>query len=351
MITAAVSAMLVSSNRNTLRNLQVDCPLTEEARQAVCNLPNLCGLELVIEKDSLLPTVVLPNLTKLDIKYNHDHSWLQGFHGVTLRKLAWVKFHTECKSIGDFLEAFERVALPASIQDALSEFRFYTSRAWIPNYSSLLSFTQLTHLDIEFSCDGGCPSRVDDNVIMDLARTMQKLETLRLGDPPCHNFPTGVTTKGLMVLGHHCLGLHTLCIHFKVDSLCVPPANPGVAPGTGSTAPQRDCGLLYLEVGDIPLPEESVSTVALTLAHIFPHIEDITSVGENWDKVLDAICNSREIINHSSEEHPFPPPGATLVTLPQKPYLGTPSDPESSNFAPTVAPLPALPDSHTCSFV
>jgi len=43
--------------------------------------------------------------------------------------------------------------------------------------------------------------------------------------------------------------------------------------------------LVDLDVGEIPLWEESVSTVALTLAHIFPRIEAIRYVDENWEKV------------------------------------------------------------------
>jgi len=136
MITAAVSSMLLSSNRNALRRLHLDCPLTEEARQVVYNLPNLHNPETVIKKDSRLSAVVLPNLTTLEIEYDHDHGLLQGFRGATLGKLAPVTFRPERESIGDFLEAFERVALTASVQDTLSKFHLYTSYSWNPNYSS-----------------------------------------------------------------------------------------------------------------------------------------------------------------------------------------------------------------------
>jgi len=88
--------------------------------------------------------------------------------------------------------------------------------------------------------------------------------------------------------------------------------------------------LVDLDVGEIPLREESVSTIALTLAHIFPRIEAICYVDENWEKVVGAMYNSREIIKRSSEEHPFLHPGVTLVTLPQEPHLETLSDQEMS---------------------
>ena len=68
------------------------------------------------------------------------------------------------EQIGDFLEAFERAVLAASIQNILSEFYLFAWCSRSPNYSSLLRFTQLTDLVINFSCDGGCLSRVDDEI-------------------------------------------------------------------------------------------------------------------------------------------------------------------------------------------
>jgi hypothetical protein len=62
---------------------------------------------------------------------------------------------------------------------------------------------------------------------------------------------------------------------------------------------------MELEIGEIPVPEESVLTVALTLARIFPRIEYIDYVYESWEKVLDAICISRQIVDCSSKEHPL----------------------------------------------
>ena len=103
--------------------------------------------------------------------------------------------------------------------------------------------------------------------------------TLELGDPPCHEIPTGVTATGLMTLAHHCPDLSTLCIHFQLASLCAPPAISRVTSDVGFPALRRDCAMKNLEVGWIPVPEESVLVVALTVAHIFPRIEDISYDG------------------------------------------------------------------------
>jgi len=305
MITAAVSEMLLASNRNTLRSFRVRSPLTEEAREVIYKLPDLRTLWAVIRKDTPLPLVVLPSLTDLLVVYEHDSDWLRLFRGATLGPLEAVTFHTKSEQIGNFLEAFERVALAASVQNTLSSFRLRTAHSWNPNYPSLHRFTHMTELLIDFSCDGGCSSTVDDDAITSLARAMPKLEILELGGPPCREIPTGVTAKGLVALAHHCHDLSSLRIHFQVASLGAPPTVSGMVFDVGSTAPRRNCALRDLEVGEIPMPEESVLMVALTLAQFFPHIAGVDCVDENWFKVVDAICVPREFVGYSSEEHPL----------------------------------------------
>ena len=142
MITAAVSEMLLITNRNTLQQFEVHFPLTEEASEVICKLPNLRKLWIGVDGPDPLPTLVLPNLAEIDVEFYDGHGWLEGFRGATLGKLTSVAFHGS-HSIGDFLEAFESVALTTSIPAALSKFMFYTFCPWRPDYRSLLPFTQL----------------------------------------------------------------------------------------------------------------------------------------------------------------------------------------------------------------
>ena len=303
-ITAAVSGMLLSNNRNTLRYFNVDSPLTGEARDVIYRHPELGGLWVVIEGPTSLPTVALPNLVELDVEYDHDSGWLEGFRGATLGKLTSVTFRAGFESV-DFLEAFESVALTTSATTTLSKFRFYTSYPWRPNYRSLFSFTQMAKLLIECPCERICSSSVDDDIISTLARTMPKLETLQLGDPPCREIPTGVTAEGLAVLARHCPDLSTLRIHFQVASFGASPVIDWMAPNAGLTALQRDCALTELEVGLIPVPEESVTVVALTLARIFPRISYVESVDGNWLDVMSVIrCPPRQAVDYTSKDHP-----------------------------------------------
>jgi len=181
MITAAVSEMLLSSNRNTLRSFRVESPLTEEARGVIYQLPDLTELLMVIEEDASLPSVLLPSLINLTISCDHDNNWSRAFRGATLGKLESVRFDSGSEQAGDFLEAFETVALAASAQNTLSTFSIYASWPWSPNYSSLLRFTQLTDLVIEFPCwYDGCASTVDDEVITHLARAIPELKLLQM---------------------------------------------------------------------------------------------------------------------------------------------------------------------------
>ena len=308
MITAAVSKLLLTPNRDALQQFRVDSPLTEEAREVVYKLPNLCGLLVVGEGSAPLPTMVLPNLTKLVITYDHDCDWLEGFRGATLGRLKSVTFHVHSESarIADFFEVFASVGF--TFLTTLSTFRFYTSHSWRASYRPLLLFKQLRKLDITFSCEGGCSSTIDDDTITDMARAMPKLEHLELGEP-CR-VPTGVTAKGLTVLANHCLHLSTLRIHFRVDSFH---ALPMIAdtPRVGTAAPRKECALDFLGTGDIPLPEESMLVVTKTLVRIFPNLSTLDSADKNWERVSDAIRFFR-IFGHSGKKPLFTPPRDNL---------------------------------------
>ena len=313
MITAAASELLLTTNRNTLRSFRVDSPLADEAREVICKLPDLCALTMVIERDTPLPSLVLPNLRELVVNYNYDDdNLLQMFHGATLEKMESFIFTTLSQQIGESPGAFERAALAASIQNTLSVFSLFALCPWNPTYSSLLPFTQLKKLVVEFSCIGGCSSGVDDDIIINLARAMPKLEHLRLGDVPCRRIPTGVTAKGLVVLARHCPNLSDLCIHFQVASLSAPPATTGMTSDAGSVAMWKDCALTHLEVGEIPVPEESVLVVALTLVRIFPHIKNISYMNEDWKKVKDAISLSKQIVDRSGKDPHLDTPRSNL---------------------------------------
>ena len=304
-ITEAVSEMVLACNRNTLRRFHVDSPLTEEAQQVVYRLPRLFSLWAVIQRPTSLPTVELPNLTRIDLEYDHHLNWLQGFLGVALEKLEIVAFHSESEQIGDFLEAFEAVALTTSVQNTLLELGFYTSRSWNPNYSSLLSFNQLKELEIEFSCNGGCSSRVDDDIIISLAGAMPNLEILQLGKAPCKT-PTGVTVNGLIGLACRCPQLSKLRVHFQAISLA--DAATGVVTsslsGDEPVARREDCALRVLEVGETHIPMGSASTVAIILLQIFPRLLDVRYSNRKWKAVAKTIKEFRRIrafVNRSSK--------------------------------------------------
>jgi len=141
----AVSEMLLACNRDSLRTLRVDSPLTEEAREIVYKLPRLTDLWpwAIIEESTSLPTVTLPDLTAIGVEFGDDLNLLRGFRGVKFEKLESVTFWSYSDPDGGFPEAFECVALAASAQNTLSTFSYLTSRSWDPDDRSLLSFKQL----------------------------------------------------------------------------------------------------------------------------------------------------------------------------------------------------------------
>jgi hypothetical protein len=289
-ITDAVSEMLLGCNQDTLRKFHVDSPLTGEARGVLYQLPKLSSLWAVVQGPTSLPPVALPNLIFIDFEYDDHLEWLQGFRGAVLEKLDWVCFRSESEQIGDFLEAFENVALTTSAPAALRLFEFCTSQPWNPNYRSLLQFTRLEQLDIEFSCHNGCSSRVDDDIIISLAQAMPKLKILRLGGTPCRT-PTGVTIDGLIALACRCPQLSELRIHFEATSLAQVATGAGApsSSGEGTAVRREDCGLTDIEVGDIPIPEGSTLAVAITLLQIFPHLLNVAYSEMKWQKVVETV--------------------------------------------------------------
>ena len=307
-ITDAVSEMLLGCNRDVLEEFQVDSQLTEEAQEIIYRLPRLAGLWAVIQGPTSLPTVTLPNLTVIDLEYDHDLNWLQGFRGATLEKLEEVYFRSESGQIGDFLGAFKSVALTTSVRNTLRAFSFCTTRSWNPSYSSLLSFNQLRNLDIQFSCKDGCSSRVDDDIIVSLTGAMPKLEILRLGHAPCHT-PTGITVNGLIGLACRCPRLSELCVHFQAASLF----NAAASAATPSPSDDElvilpgDCALAVLEVGETPIPAESAVWIALILARVFPHIRDVLYTNQEWEDITNIIKHFRRIgtfVHRSSKVYP-----------------------------------------------
>ena len=308
-IVDAVSEMVLGCNREVLREFEVDSPLTEEAREVVYQLPKLFSLWANIQGPTSLPTMTLPNLFAIDLRYEHDLDWLEGFRGATLGSLKLATFHSESEHIGDFLQAFESVVLTTSAQNTLFMFRFCTMRSWDPNYSSLLSFCQLQHLRIEFTCDDGCSSKVDDDIIISLAGAMPKLEFLQLGASPCQT-PTGITVNGLIGLACRCPNLTHLCVHFQGTSLAE-------AATSATTPPPLDdefivwreeiCVLTSLKVGGIPIPAGSESAITLILLQIFPCIVNIWYINEEWETVAKTILDFRRIgafVHRSSKAHP-----------------------------------------------
>jgi len=298
-VAAAVSAMLFATNRNTLRRFRVDCPLTHMACEVISQLPNLWELSVVIGSDTRLPSLVLPSLIDLTVTYSHGCGWLQGFRGATLGNLASIAVRSESDSIGDFLEAFESVMLTTSTPGTLLMFRFHTSHPWRPNYRSLLPFTQLTELTIDFSCEQDCSSTIDDDTIIDMARTMPTLELLQLGSQPCQT-TTGVTAMGLAALAYYCSYLSTLRIHFQVDSLDRPSTSI-ITFGDQPIISRVDCALTKLEVGEIPIVEGSALMVALTLLRIFPCLQSIEYSDAGWEDVAKAIELSKKLADASSK--------------------------------------------------
>jgi len=305
-ITEAVSDMVIACNRDTLQRFWVDSPLTVEAREVVVQLPDLTDLSTVIQGHTLLPSVALPNLFAINLEYDDHLGWIQGFRGASLKNLEVIRITSHSEQIGDFLGELN-VALAASASVTLSTLWFLTSQQWDPTYRSLLPFTQLEDLPIEFSCKNHCSSRLDDDIVIDLARAMPNLKILELGGAPCRT-KGGATIKGLIALARGCRHLSKLRIHFQAASLVEVVFGVEV-PATSddeTMVRRQDCALTDLEVGEIAIPEDIVDMVAITLLQIFPRLFNINFVERKWESAMNIIGVVKRIgtfVQHTGKGH------------------------------------------------
>ena len=308
-IAEVVSEMLLECNPNTLQLLSVDSPLTEDARGIVYRLPRLYSLSALIQGPMSLPPVELPNLETICLEWDSGFDWLEGFRGATIRKLESITFRpTRFTEIHGFLEEFRSVALTISAQETLSEFSFYTSQSWTPNYSSLFVFKRLTKLEVEFSCHAGCSSTVDDDTVINLAEAMPGLKILRLGGPPCRAV-TGITFKGLVSLALRCPQLSELCVHLQANKLADATYQPYPSEPTAVVS-RTECALTDLQVGSTRISEQVALAVGISLLQLFPELVNIKYTNSPWKKVADVVRLSRQIggrIHHASKTRlPFP---------------------------------------------
>ena len=241
----------------------------------------------------MLSNVTL-NIIEIDAGYGRDHGLLQALRAAPLGKLSSIILLGMDSSKG-FLEAFESVAHTTSIPATLSEFLFFTPHSWKPNYLSLLPFTQLRQLVIEFSCWPDCSSTVDDDVVADLARTLPKLEILRFGRAPCGE-PTGITAKGFAVLACHCPRLSCLSIHFQIANFSLSDV-PRVTSGGETSIPREECALTELHVGYTVLPDQSASMAIEILTCIFPHLEYIDYSHVSWRNAANEMMHVKRFVD------------------------------------------------------
>ena len=305
LIVEAASEMVLGCNRDALQQFYVDSPLTMEARGVLFQLPKLSSLGVVIQGHTLLPPAALPNLSTIYVEFDDCLDWLRGFRGVVVGKLENVYFNSYSKQFGDFLGEFKNLALTTSAPTALQTFNFNTSQAWNPTYRSLLPFTQLRNLLIKFSCEDGCSSKVDDDIVIDLAQAMPELRSLQLGGTPCRT-SGGITIMGLIALAVNCHLLSKLCIHFETASLVEATTGVGTsAPSDGKPIDrQQACALTDLEVGAIPIEKGAVFKVAMTLLRIFPCLFNIKSDIKLWKEVAETVGLVRQIdtfVHHAGE--------------------------------------------------
>ena len=288
---------LLDEASETLRAVSLDGKLSMSVLEKLLQLPNLSSLDVRLPETRISPPeVVFPSLKHLVVGYREAGSWLHILGNIPTPTLQELDVTFSGSSPG-YLQTLVSSLLDANIERTLISLRVKCSsenRAPLTEagVGPLLSFGGLTTLELITSCtDNQCGFQLDDSIVSELAMALSQLTSLVLGDTPCKASTLGVTVASLVALSTNCADLDLLRLHFNTNDITS--RNTHANPQTHKFA----CKLRTLEVGSQPLPSNPNDTllVTFTILHIFPHVETILSVGENWKEVRQAVQLFREV--------------------------------------------------------
>lgn len=255
---------------SSLRNLYFRVPLSEAAIRHITQLPNLRSWNVVQGPPRTVPLSIFPSLEKLCLHEEAALPWLYLLlppeERVPQNASAPATLHT---NLGEMLNTLH--CPYGTIVDSTL-------------LSSILKLRNLVTLYVGTSCPlGGCTFYLTDGSVENLAATLPRLETLRLGNP-CRLNSCKTTIASLLSISTHCLGLTLLEIHF--NTLTIAGDMQRMLDGD-SWCDNAKCELQNFVVGYLPLEggEMDVETMVVGFRAIFPCLTDITDYSGRWHEL------------------------------------------------------------------
>lgn len=300
----ASSELLMQCNSYRLRKYNVDSPISPSALRHIIQLPSLEEFWLVVGSFQLpdpLPVIIFPSLRLLDVEYRGDHTWLKLLPAIEDPVLTSIFVECSGSDVAQFMEAFQLTMTECGMQEILQEFRIRSQdefRISPEIITCTFSFKNLTSLKMLSECASNTCQTFDltDDHIDVLTKTMPRLECLTIGGEPC-GIPSQITFKSLYTISRQCSRLTTLQIHFN-PAMFVTRVETDPAPGDTvlglsdlNTPPSSLCSITTIDVGSIPLPQDSNTPyiMALGLLGVFPRMEKLEYDDGDWEDVDDLI--------------------------------------------------------------
>ena len=280
---------LLDGASETLRSVSLDGELPMAVIGKLLQLSNLRCLDVHLPRARISPpTVVLPSLEKLAVRYKEAWSWLHILGNIPNPALQELDVTFTGSSL-EYLQMLGSSLADANVERTLISLKCISEKT-IPlteaGIRPLLSFGRLTTLELVARCtEGRCGAKLDDSIITDLATALPQLTFLGLGGTPCDAFVSDVTVASLVALSTNCVDLDFLRLHFSTSDI--------ITRGTHANSQTREftSKLRTLSVGFQYLPSNhsDILLITFTILHIFPHVESITSARGSWDRVMEGI--------------------------------------------------------------
>jgi hypothetical protein len=291
-------------NPYRLRKYNVDSPISASALRHVVQLPSLEEFWLVVDSFQLpdpLPIVVFPKLRLLDVEYSGDPTWLKLLPAIENPVLTSIFVECSGSSVEPFMEKFQSTTAGCGMRERLREFRVRSQdefRITPGILACTFPFKNMTSLKVLSECNTICQTidLKDDDIDL-LTKAMPNLESLSIGEEPC-GIPSQITFKSIYAISRRCTRLTTLQIHFNpalfVTKVEVDSESGDVAlgfPDLNRTPSPELCSITTIDVGNIPLPQQSNTSyiMALGLLGVFPQLEKLEYYDSDWEEIDDLI--------------------------------------------------------------
>ena len=262
-----ISSFLCRSG-SSLRRFHSNLPLSEAAIHHLMQLPHLCSWVIVQGVPRTISPSILPPLEKIHLREQVALPWLRLIasqeEGVLQNGSTPTTSHTNIR------ETLRSLICPGN---TIIDSTFL---------SSILKFRNLVTLYVNAHCYGveGCIFHLTDDGVENLAATLCRLKSLRLGQI-CGSNSCNTTIASLLSISVHCLDLTFLETHF--NTLTIVGDIQRLLDG-GSGDGNTKCGLPELVVGCLPLEVrgEDIETIVAGFKAIFPCLTNFVDDEGHW---------------------------------------------------------------------